>query len=108
MTAENPASCGICGARWDFKTDSIGRLLAVHPVTRCVPRVEGHYVECAVCEKEIELLPEASGDGRRKVYWCSDICHEVLREKRRAAGRMASKRQWVKNSRLDRIWRKSA
>jgi predicted nucleic acid-binding Zn ribbon protein len=105
---DSPISCPICFAHWDFKTDFIGRLIAVHPITKCVPRVEGRYVECSVCEKEIELLPEASQTDRRKVYWCSEECHEVLREKRRAAARLAAKRQWVRDSRLDRIWRKSA
>lgn len=92
MTAENPASCGICGALWDFRTDWIGRLVAQHPVTRCVPRVEGRFVECTVCEKEIELLPEANQSDRRRVYWCSDACHEVLREKRREADRLTRRK----------------
>ena len=90
---ENPIGCPRCGAHWDFKLDSIGRLIAVHAVTKCVPRPGGQTVECSICEKPIRLEADA---GRKTVFWCSEQCHEALREIKRKRDAAAWRRCYAR------------
>lgn len=41
----NPVSCPLCGIAWDFRTDFLGRLVAIHSVVRCVPKSPDVSVE---------------------------------------------------------------
>ena len=35
---EDPVACPKCGVAWDFATDHIGRVVAIHSVVKCVPK----------------------------------------------------------------------
>jgi hypothetical protein len=101
-SAPDAANCPLCNAPWDSGTDHIGRLVAIHPVTRCIPRPDGQIVECAVCEREIRL---AADPGRKTVFWCSEECRLELKERKRLRDLACDKRYQQKQARLSRIWR---
>jgi RNA polymerase subunit RPABC4/transcription elongation factor Spt4 len=42
---EHPAKCPICLAFWDFQTDWLGQVMAIHPVTRCIAPAPAIVVE---------------------------------------------------------------
>lgn len=97
---EHPIGCPICGGHWDFKTDYIGRLVALHPVTKCVPRQpvaeqpEDEWSDrpmrpCIVCEKLFPLSPDKPSQRI-----CSVECRVARRDGRREESKRDRGPEW--------------
>lgn len=71
MLISNPQKCPICRAHWDFKTDSLGYVHAIHPITKCIS-------VAAVYEKEDEE------DEQDFIERTCDECHEKFKPKKNA------------------------
>jgi hypothetical protein len=78
------ANCPICGAPWDFSTTWLGQVVEVHPVTRCVPRVETAFekdedssreARCEECLARFTPTKHAAGS--------QIVCGEKCRRERR-------------------------
>lgn len=101
----DPIACPKCGAHWDFRTDYLGRLVAVHSTAPCIPRPVGFYVECSVCEAPMRLEADP---GRRTLFWCSAVCHKRLMALHREMRAEASRKYHQKQARLDRIYHRAS
>ena len=101
----DPIACSKCGAHWDFKTDYLGRLIAVHPITPCVSRPHGFPVECSVCEAPMRLEVDP---GRRTLFWCSKACHERLMATQRAMRKEASRKYHQKQTWLNTFYHRES
>lgn len=73
--------CPVCRRTYDFTTDGNGRLVALHPIGRCIPFVEPVYEPG---EDEEEVNPRRPDGKVRRGYMaepeelrsCSDVCSE--------------------------------
>lgn len=81
---DNPVSCPRCGIGHDFVTDSIGRLIAVHGIGKCIPGPLPVYEKddddkaserrCIECHRL--FVP---GRKRSNAHVCSSECRQVRR-----------------------------
>lgn len=101
MSEQHPSHCPICGFAWDFKTDQIGRLIAVHGIGQCIakPSLTGpmlrFYRECSVCEKDIVYGNEPP--YRQRLFACGERCKKILADRRREQIRLVGRRTYARN-----------
>lgn len=88
---KNPQACPICKSRWDFKTDDLGRLYAVHPITKCTAPISSVY------EKEDE-----GPSWERKCIECTKMFSP--RKGRGNAETCGAKCRKARNHRIAREW----
>ncbi len=98
----NPNVCEKCERALDFWTDGNGKLIAIHPVTPCVPRAsiapELHVIgECPVCEDAIYVVMEG---GRPRKTCGKRACEMEYRngkqERLRALWREANRKRYAR------------
>ena len=86
---EHPIACPVCGAAWDYATTWLGQLVAIHPVTRCIPKpapvfeVEddetwvGRPRKCEECHET--FTPQSKATRSQAI--CGSICRKARRER---------------------------
>ncbi len=90
----NTNACARCERALDFWTDGNGRLIAIHPVTPCVPRKQERsfvIAECCVCGEEVLGVKRFRGT---KLLFCSPVCREARRQKKLEARRARQKQEY--------------
>lgn len=96
----HPVSCPICGKAWDFGTDYLGRVVAVHSVGRCVPKPAPVYEQekepkvirrqkCAECEKMF-----VQGPFSRAII-CGSECRKVRRDRKHRESEERCRLRWA-------------
>ena len=82
--------CPTCGAGYDFTTDGNGRLVVLHPVTKCVPLKNSRSTtlkpswerECMECH-HMFTPPKNRGSARTCSAKCRKARHQRLGAERR-------------------------
>ena len=90
MSARN---CDVCLRRWDFSTDWLGRVHAIHPIGVCTPPVyRGEPLRIPTSSKPIkrrrcdeckEMFTPSSAFVSTQVLLCSAECRNARRTRRR-------------------------
>lgn len=98
---EHPAKCPICKSHWDFKTDTLGYVHAIHPVTKCLPPVFAYEKEdeeetvawekkCGECKKMFN--PKKRANGTQVV--CGPECRKARVTRKRAKSDAKRGKYW--------------
>ena len=100
---EHPVACPVCGAAWDYATTWLGQLVAIHPVTRCIPKPapvfevedqEPMLGKPRKCEECREMFTPHRFSGRAQIV-CGPACRNKRNGRKKAASDAKRGNFWI-------------